>query len=87
VLDRLEHRQQTLSVESARIDHMLGALRPLYAALDPTQKRTADRLFFRPDAEQAGFFNPRAPGFGADGRLDRPFGFDGGQPRDFGRAY
>jgi periplasmic protein CpxP/Spy len=87
VLNRLEDRQQTLTIESARIEHILRALRPLYGALDQTQKRTADRLFFRPDAEQGGFFNRRMPFPGWGGGFGPRFGFDGDPRQDFGRGY
>lgn len=81
VVERLERRQQTLANRSARVDHLLSALRPLYAALNANQKQTADRLFFRPEAERGRFFNRRVPG--SDGRFDR----FGRSDRRFDRNY
>ncbi len=57
VLERLEQRQDRLRSEDARLDHLLSALRPLYAALNPEQKRAADALLFRP--ERGPFFDAR----------------------------
>jgi hypothetical protein len=85
VVERLERRQEMLADQSARVDHLLQAIRPLYAALDQNQKRTADRLFFRAGGmgmmggEQGRFFNRRVPGPGAGG-FDR--GNDPGSDRD-----
>src|SRR5215831_18804258 len=43
ILDRLERRQQNLADQNDRLNRLVMALRPLYAALSPDQKRTADR--------------------------------------------
>src|SRR5215831_1671693 len=43
ILDRLERRQQNLAEQNDRLNRLVMALRPLYAALSPDQKRTADR--------------------------------------------
>jgi hypothetical protein len=48
VLDRLERRHEILALQSERLDRLVIALRPLYAALSPDQKRTADRELFQP---------------------------------------
>jgi hypothetical protein len=83
VVERLERRQQQLMVQSARVDHLLRALRPLYAELNRDRRETADRLFFRPGADGGGpgrFFNRRVPGPGR-------FNFDGLRRRDDNRAY
>jgi hypothetical protein len=75
VVERLEQRQQRLANQSARVDHLLSALRPLYAALNANQKQIADQLFFRPGADGGGFFNRRVPGPGSRffDRFDRRF--------------
>jgi hypothetical protein len=90
VVERLERRQERLANQTARIDHLLTAVRPLYAALDAAQRQTADRLFFpagRGDGRNGGrFFNRRVPGPDA-GRGDRSFDFDGLQRRDSNRTY
>lgn len=76
VVERLERRQQMLADRSDRAGRLLQELRPLYAALDQNQKRTADRLFFRMGeigGDQGRFFNRRVPGPGGPGgpRFDR----------------
>jgi len=83
VVERLERRQEQLTVQSARVDHLLRALRPLYAELNADQKDTADRLFFRPGADGGGqgrFFNRRVPGPGR-------FNFDGLRRREGDRSF
>jgi LTXXQ motif family protein len=54
VVQRLERRQQALSDRTERVDHLLGALRPLYAALNDDQKRRADELMFARDQDRFG---------------------------------
>jgi hypothetical protein len=81
VVERLERRQQQLMAQSARLDHLLRALRPLYAELNRDQKDTADRLFFRPGADGGGrFFNRRVLGPGR-------FNFNGLRRREDNRPY
>ncbi|HYM18869.1 MAG TPA: Spy/CpxP family protein refolding chaperone [Micropepsaceae bacterium] len=48
ILDRLERRQQNLADQNDRLNRLVTALRPLYAALSADQKRTADRELFNP---------------------------------------
>jgi len=69
VLDRLERRQEILSQQNDRLNRLVTALRPLYAALSPDQKRTADRELFQP--RDGGFGRGRFTQF--DGRGGRPF--------------
>jgi len=66
VVERLEQRERRLAERTQRTDHMLMALRPLYASFSGEQKRTADRLLFQADG-----------GRGRDG-FDRGRGFDRG---------
>ena len=78
VLDRLEERHQRLADRTADLERVMRALRPLYASFSADQRRTADRLMFRPE---------RGRGFG-DRRFGGP-GFERGGPperdRDEGR--
>lgn len=74
ILDRLERRQEILTQQNDQLNRIVTALRPLYAALSPDQKRTADRELFQ----------PQGPGFGR-GRFTR---FDGPRFRPyFDREY
>ena len=52
VVDRLERRQQNLADRSTQMNKLLTALRPLYAALSPEQKRLADENLFRPERQR-----------------------------------
>ena len=72
VVDQLERRHETLTDRTARLERLLGVVRPLYTALDQNQKRIADRLLLR--AERAFFDRGGGPG---DGRFD----FEGQQRR------
>ena len=54
VVERLERRQQALTDREERVDHLLAALRPLYAALNDDQKRAANELMFRLDQDRFG---------------------------------
>jgi hypothetical protein len=65
VLERLEQRERRLADATQRMDHILSALRPLYASFSEEQKRTADRLMFQADGRRAG------DGFGRDRGFDR----------------
>jgi hypothetical protein len=58
IVERLEERQHRMADRSAQLDHVIGALQPLYASFSEEQKRTADRLMFRPDRER-GFAGAR----------------------------
>lgn len=77
VLDRLEERERRLAERGERTDHILRALRPLYASFSEEQKRTADSLMFQADGRGRGGFDRGQGGFGfdrdrdRDGRLDR----------------
>ena len=44
-IERLERRQQFMTVALARSNEMLAVQKPLYAALSTEQKRVADELF------------------------------------------
>jgi hypothetical protein len=54
IVERLERRQQGLEDRGAYYDRLLSALRPLYAALNDEQKRTADENLFSPGPEDRG---------------------------------
>jgi len=80
VVERLEQREQRLAERRERADHVLRALRPLYASFSEEQKRTADRLMFQADGGRGfgrGGFDrgPGRPGLDRDrdrdGRFDR----------------
>ena len=43
-IERLERRQARLAAASARLNEMLTAAKPLYAALSPEQQKVADEL-------------------------------------------
>lgn len=43
-IERMERRQQRLAVASTRLNEVLEAGKPLYAALSPEQQQVADRL-------------------------------------------
>lgn len=68
VVERLERRQQNLADRGARVDRLLIALRPLYAALSEDQRRAADELMFRQDQSRQARW-----GFAMRGRFQRPF--------------
>jgi small-conductance mechanosensitive channel len=71
-IERLERRQNLLTGMRDSLGRVLGAMRPLYAALDDDQKRAADQLFARAGLmDRAGgrgfrqrgdFFDRRGPG-------------------------
>ncbi|HEY4264367.1 MAG TPA: Spy/CpxP family protein refolding chaperone [Micropepsaceae bacterium] len=61
VVERLEERQHRLANRGAELDHVIGALQPLYASFSEEQKHTADRLMFHPNRER---------GFGGHRRAD-----------------
>lgn len=46
-IERLERRQARLAAASARLDEVLTAAKPLYAALSPEQQKIADELMDR----------------------------------------
>ena len=46
-IERLERRQQRMQAQSVRLNEVIGAAKPLYAALSPDQKQVADELFAR----------------------------------------
>jgi hypothetical protein len=76
VVERLEERRRIIADREADLDHVLNALRPLYASFTAEQRRTADRLMFQPrENDRGGFDNSR------DRRGDRDGPFD---PRDRG---
>ena len=68
VVERLEQQQQGLEERSGYYARLLGALRPLYAALSEDQRRAADEHLFSPGREDFGRFGPRRFG------MDRDFG-------------
>jgi hypothetical protein len=86
VVERLEQREQRLADRSAQLDHVIGALRPLYASFSEEQKRTADRLMFRP-AQERGFgergFRDGRRGQDRDDRGRAPDRFEDRQDRDY----
>jgi hypothetical protein len=76
VVERLEQRQHRLADRTQRMDHILSALRPLYASFSEEQKRTADRLMFQADGGRGrgGFERgPDRPGFDRGDRQDRDY--------------
>jgi periplasmic protein CpxP/Spy len=46
-IERLERTQQRMAAQSARLNEVLGAAKPLYAALSPEQKQVADQMLAR----------------------------------------
>jgi hypothetical protein len=52
-IERLERQQQRLAQRSARLDEVLAAAKPLYAAFSPEQKQTADQMLSR-DGQRRG---------------------------------
>jgi hypothetical protein len=95
VVERLEQRERRSADRTQRMDHILGALRPLYASFSEEQKRTANSLMFQADGRGRGGFG-RGPGFGQGlggpgldrdgGFFDRPAPgprFDDRQDRDY----
>jgi hypothetical protein len=46
-IERLERTQQRMTARSARLSEVISAAKPLYAALSPEQKQTADELLAR----------------------------------------
>ncbi|KPK18001.1 MAG: hypothetical protein AMJ67_12280 [Betaproteobacteria bacterium SG8_41] len=46
-IERIEHRQARLAAAAERLNQMLIAAKPLYAALSPEQQQIADELFSR----------------------------------------
>jgi protein CpxP len=79
VMERLEERRRIIADREADLDHVLTALRPLYASFTAEQRRTADRLMFQPREDDRGGFDDSRDRRGGDrdGRFD---------PRD-GRGY
>jgi hypothetical protein len=72
IVERLERRQQGLEERGAYYDRLLGALRPLYAALSEDQKRAADENLFSRGREDRGARGGRRYGFDRDnGRFGR----------------
>lgn len=43
-IERLERTQQRMTVRAARLNEVLAAAKPLYAALSPEQKQVADQM-------------------------------------------
>jgi protein CpxP len=43
-IERLERQQQRLAQRSARLNEVIGAAKPLYAAFSPEQKQIADQM-------------------------------------------
>jgi hypothetical protein len=73
VVERLEQRRRMIADRGADLDHVLTALRPLYASFTVEQRRTADRLMFQPrnDDGRGGFDDSRdRRGPGPGGRFD-----------------
>lgn len=46
-IERLERTQQRMAARSARLAEVIGAAKPLYAALSPEQKQVADEMISR----------------------------------------
>ena len=53
-IERLERRQKMMNVASQRLDEVIAAAKPLYAALSPEQQKTADELMARRGHGRAG---------------------------------
>jgi hypothetical protein len=100
IVERLERRQETLAEQGEHYERLLGALRPLYAALNEDQRRAADEHLFSPGREdrfrrgpqrRGGGFGPNPyRDFGGDfyGAFDGPFGpFPPRYDRRLGRVY
>jgi hypothetical protein len=84
IVERLERRQQGLEEETAYYDRLLSALRPLYAALNEEQRRSADENLFSPGREDR--FR-RGFGFRSYGFNEDYDAFGGGNYRPFERSY
>jgi hypothetical protein len=82
IVERLERRQQTLAEQGEHYERLLGALRPLYAALNEDQRRAADEHLFSPGREDRFRRGPQRLGgdFGANSYRD----FGANSYRDFG---
>ena len=74
VVERLEMRRRIIAERSTDLDRIVTALRPLYASFSADQRRTADRLMFRPGEERGrgGYDDNVRDGraAGRDGRFD-----------------
>ena len=46
-IERLERTQQRMTVRATRLNEVLAAAKPLYAALSPEQKQVADQMIAR----------------------------------------
>ena len=78
VVERLEDRQRMLADRTADLDRVVRALRPLYASFSEDQRRTADRMMFRPGEGRGGAGGRQfedggrgGPGFDRDRDPDR----------------
>ena len=49
VIERLEERQHRIADRNTDLERVIRAVRPLYGQFSEEQKRTADRLMFRPE--------------------------------------
>jgi hypothetical protein len=78
VVERLEERRRMVADREADLDHVLTALRPLYASFTGEQRRVADRLMFQPrEGGRAGLDDSRdRPDSGRSGRFDDRDGRD-----------
>jgi periplasmic protein CpxP/Spy len=70
VVERLEERRRIIADREADLDHVLNALRPLYASFTAEQRRTADRLMFQPREDDRGGFDSDRRGPPRDGRVN-----------------
>jgi hypothetical protein len=72
VVERLQERRRIIADREADLDHVLTALRPLYASFTAEQRRTADRLMFQPREDGRGGFDDSRDRRGGDrdGRFD-----------------
>ena len=73
VVERLEARRRIIAERGSDLDHVLMALRPLYASFTADQRRTADRLMFQPRDDGGRGFDDNSRdrrGAGRDGRFD-----------------
>jgi hypothetical protein len=72
VMQRLEERQHRMADRSADLERVIQATRPLYGQFSEDQKRTADRLMFRPERSRRMADAGRGRGFDRGG-IDRRY--------------
>ena len=61
-IERLERTQQRMAQRSARLNEVIAAAKPLYAALSPDQKQVADEMLARQGGRHGGQHRPHHRG-------------------------